>query len=81
MSGWGAPSTGEIGARIINYDDLLFPQNVSSMLELSADTLAALQKKAAAKVASAEDYVSPAVLAHWQALADGAIPDGFRAAA
>lgn len=78
---WGSPSIGECGARIVNYDDLLFPQYADKFTSISADTLEAVRKAAEKNLAERDGPLSEAVIAHWQSIVDGHPPFGLNVAA
>lgn len=71
------------GMRLINYDDLLYPQHANKFDKtLTPSTWEHVQKEAKAKIEEAHDdahgyAVHPDVMAHWQSIADGKLPFGF----
>ena len=71
------------GMRLINYDDLLYPQYANKFEKtITSSTWEHVQKEAKAKIDEAHDdahgyQVHPDVLAHWQSIADGKPPFGF----
>ena len=71
------------GMRLINYDDLLYPQRANEFEKtLTPSTWEHVQKEAKAKIEEAHDdahgyAVHPDVMAHWQSIADGKLPFGF----
>lgn len=80
LKGWGGITLGETGSRLVNFDDLLFPQYAEKFRSIPAETWEKLQAEAKRKVSSAEDYVAPAVLDHWKAVASGRVPFGLTVA-
>lgn len=78
---WGSPEIGKIGARLLRYDDLLYPQYADKFTAISAETMAAAQKLASENLAEKGDYAVPEVVSHWQSVADGQVPFGLRIAA
>ena len=77
LKGWGGITLGETGSRLVNFDDLLFPQYAEKFRSIPAEVWGKLQAEAERKVASAEDYVAPAVLDHWKSVAAGNVPFGL----
>lgn len=74
---WSFPSN-EIGLKIIDYDNLLYPQYEFKFYKtLSKDTWVKLQGKAKKLLAEKGDYVHPDVAAHWKSIAAGVIPFGY----
>ncbi len=70
-------SDNKTGLRLVNYDDLLYPQYADKMTSISADVWAKLQEEAANKLGSHKD-AHPRVLAHWQSIVDGNVPFGLK---
>lgn len=66
----------ECGMKIINYDDMLYPQcDYKFEKYISRDTFETLKNVAQAKLD--EDYGHPLVREHWQSIVDGNIPFGY----
>lgn len=65
-------------ARLLDYNDLLFPQMEYKFRSISPDTWKDVQEKAQANLANGKDHVHPDVLAHWQSIAGGAVPFGLQ---
>jgi hypothetical protein len=63
--------------RLLQYDDLLFPQYASKFNTLSPNTWKDIQEKARQHLAE-EDKAHPSVVAHWQSIVDGKIPFGLQ---
>lgn len=64
--------------KLLNYEDMLYPQYADRFDKLiSASTHDYLMKEAAKKLEDA-DHAHPNVVAHWRALAAGAVPFGHR---
>lgn len=62
------------GMRIINYDDLLYPQYKYKFEKtLSRDTWNAIQEQAKKNLEEKES-AHPSVIRHWQSIVDGTIP-------
>lgn len=75
---WGSPTLGKTGTRIVNFDDLLYPQYAYKFHTLSKETWEKVQAEAARLVAEPHDYAHPDVVAHWRSVADGGIPFGLK---
>lgn len=72
-------SDNKTGLRIINYDDMLFPQYAYKFTErkISKDMFEALQKEAAERLKTERDHAHPKVIEHWQSIVDGKVPFGY----
>ena len=65
------------GLKIVNYDDMLYPQyNHKFQKTISKDTFEALQK-AAENNLKKHQYSSSAVINHWESIVDGNVPFGY----
>lgn len=65
------------GLRLIDYDDMLYPQyNDKFEKVISADTWAAIQKKAQEKLENGA--ACPEVMDHWRKITEGIVPFGYR---
>ena len=78
MNGTGFVS----GLKILNYDDMLYPQNEDEFkVIISKKIMDSLKKEARRKLEEHADhlnrYVSPKVLKHWIKLATGESPYGL----
>jgi hypothetical protein len=62
--------------RLMRYEELLYPQNVRPMLELSKETFEWLQLEAR-KHLRERGRANPDVVKHWERLAAGRVPEGF----
>ena len=70
-------SSNECGMKIVDYDDMLYPQYRDKYEKtISSDVFEALQK-AAKKRLEESKYVHPAVIKHWEYIADGNVPFGY----
>ena len=70
-------SHNECGMKIVNYDDMLYPQHDDKFDKtISSNTWSALQTQAK-KNLEETTYAHPAVLAHWQSIVDGVVPFGY----
>jgi hypothetical protein len=74
LNGWGTGPK-NIG-RMLDYEDMLYPQYEKKFNQLSRSAWAFLQEKAAKSLAENPD-ASPRVRAHWQTIVDGNIPFGW----
>ena len=72
-------SNNKSGLRIIDYDDMLFPQYEEKFTNksISESTWIALQKEANLRLADNNEFANSKVVAHWQSIADGNIPWGY----
>lgn len=72
-------SNNKTGLRIINYDDMLYPQHEEKFnKKISSSTWNALQKEAKILLETSCDYpTNPDVVAHWQSIVDGVVPFGY----
>lgn len=70
-------SNNECGMKIVNYDDMLYPQcDYKFDKVISKDTFEALQKKAKKNLEEC-DYAHPNVINHWKSIASGNVPFGY----
>ena len=72
-------SNNECGLRLVNYDDMLYPQYERQFQKtISSSTWEQIQS-AAKKLLEEHDEIPahPAVQAHWQSIADGKVPFGY----
>ena len=76
--GWGSPDIGEAGAKLVIYEDMLYPQ-YESKFERSVPQSAVDQVKKLARDRLDEgvENVHPNVVQHWKSLADGRVPFGL----
>lgn len=66
-------------ARLIQYDDLLYPQYEHKFTAISPDTWEHVRKEAEKLIAErSAETVHPDVFMHWQSVAKGQIPFGLR---
>lgn len=77
LKGWDGLSLGETGSRLLNMDDMLYPQHEDRFRQIRADTWDAVQKKAKAMIEEKSEHVHPNVLAHWESVAAGNVPFGL----
>jgi hypothetical protein len=69
--------SGDSPMKLIDFEDMLYPQYEDRFGEISADTFSWLQKEAARKMAENPDAHSE-VYAHWKSIVDGMVPFGYR---
>lgn len=68
----------ECGLKIVNYDEMLFPQYKHKFEKvISKKTWESIQKKAREKLDNIED-AHPDIIQHWQSIVDGNVPYGYR---
>ena len=73
---WSYPYN-ECGMKIVDYDDMLYPQYKDKYEKIiSKDTFEALQK-AAEKNLEGREYVHSAVVDHWKSIVGGNVPFGY----
>ena len=65
------------GLRLLNMDDLLYPQYEHKFRSISSDTWEAVQKEAQKRL-SERGTAHPDVVAHWKSIVNGKIPFGLR---
>ena len=71
-------SNNKAGLRLIDYDDLLFPQMEYKFENtITKNVWKSLQKEAAENLKDSEHAV-PDVIKHWQSIIDGTIPFNFK---
>lgn len=63
--------------RLVDYDDLLYPQYEEKFRSITPETWKWLQKEAEKKLAEPNEFVHPNVRSHWQRIVNGEIPFGF----
>ncbi len=66
------------GLKLIDYDDMLFPQYAYKFDNvMSAETLKALKKEAANNLRESPN-ANQDVIAHWKSIVNGEVPFGYR---
>lgn len=71
-------SNNKCGLKIIDYDDMLYPQYYDKFKKtISRETFEELQKEAEENLKNTE-YAHPNVVAHWQSIVDGKVPFGYK---
>lgn len=64
--------------RIVNYDDMLYPQyEMEFKKTISQNTWKSLQKQAKIKLKESPD-ASPKVIEHWKSIIEGKVPFGYK---
>ena len=76
---WGVFGSGDEPLRMLQYNNMLYPQYNRHFTSISVDTWAWLQKRAAELLAEPKYGVNPAieVVNHWKSIAGGIVPFGF----
>lgn len=77
ISQWDSSRVGETGARLVSYDDLLYPQMGHKFTTITPGTWEAVQKEAAKMLAERKDESVAGVVTHWQSIVDGTVPFGL----
>ena len=71
-------SGNECGLRLVDYDDMLYPQYARKFDKvIDTYTWDAIQKKAQEKLEK-EDYACSVVTEHWKKIVEGIVPFGYR---
>lgn len=71
-------SNNKCGLKIIDYDDMLYPQYYDEFEKtISRETFEELQKEAKENLKNTE-YAHPNVVAHWQSIVEGKVPFGYK---
>lgn len=66
------------GLRIINYDDMLYPQYKYKFDKtITSDIFLSLQETAAEKIKEDGERAHPEVIKHWKSIVDGSAPFGY----
>jgi hypothetical protein len=73
-------SSNKCGLRMLNYDNMLFPQHADDYQKtISPGVWDALKKEAKKKMDEADiDFVNQSVYDHWSSIVDGKVPFGFK---
>lgn len=72
-------TTNKCGMRLLNYDDMLFPQYYHKFNTISASTWKRIQERAK-ECLTEGGFVHPDVKKHWQSIVDGVVPFGYTVA-
>lgn len=68
----------EVGLRIVDYDDMLFPQYEDKFEKtIPRHIFESLQKVAKEKLENKVHHAHPLVVEHWQSIVDGKVPFGY----
>lgn len=74
---WQYPSN-KAGLKIINYDDMLFPQHEYKFQKtIKKSTWESLQEEAQKLLDEPGTFVHPAVMEHWESIVNGRVPFGY----
>ena len=65
------------GLRLLNMDDLLYPQYEHKFCSISSDTWEAVKKEAQKRL-SGRGAAHPDVVAHWESIVNGKVPFGLK---
>ena len=76
---WGSIGKLTNCAKLVDYDNLLYPQFKDKMTDksISSDTWRNIQKAAKELLSKSREYAHPDVVNHWQSIVDGKVPFGF----
>lgn len=68
----------ECGMKIVDYDDMLYPQyDYKFGKVIRSSTWANIQKKANRYLKEDSEHAHPDVIAHWKSIVDGKVPFGY----
>ena len=77
ITGW-LYSGNKCGLKIVNYDDMLYPQYVEKFEKtVSSGKWFMIQKQAKKNLKDYTKYTHPDVISHWESIANGIIPFGY----
>lgn len=65
------------GIRVIDYDEMLYPQYKDKFRSIPQNTWEALRKRADELIAESEWIADPSVLHHWMSISSGIVPFGY----
>jgi hypothetical protein len=65
------------GIRVIDYDDMLYPQYEDRFRSIRRDTWEYLRKRADELIAERQSTADPSVLHHWMNISFGGVPFGY----
>jgi hypothetical protein len=78
LRGW-LYSGNECGMKIVDYDEMLYPQyEYKYEKTIRKDTFEALQKAAKDRIEKSSEYTHPIVLKHWESIVNGNVPFGYK---
>lgn len=79
MRQWDKSMIGKSGNRLINFDEMLYPQNVQyfNARKLGLETWNKLQSMALENLSDGSSPASPAVIRHWESIVAGRVPFGW----
>jgi len=73
---WSKESN-KCGLKLLDYDDMLFPQYDYKFKVIDEDTFYAIQREAEKLLNESLKHVHPTVIEHWKQIVDGKVPFGF----
>ena len=76
LKGFGGLTMGRSGARLVNFDDMLDPQNEPLFKTISEETWLKLFEQAESSIKNKEN-ADPKVIEHWHSIVNGVVPFGF----
>lgn len=71
-------SNNKTGMKLINYDELLYPQYRYKFKKEISETLWKMLQQEAKKLLKTAPDAHPRVIKHWQSIVDGKVPFGFK---
>lgn len=76
MKAWGTLRT-KTGARLLNFDDMLYPQYEAKFNSIDEDTFKAMQKEAK-EILDSGHHLHPKVKEHMESIIEGKVPFGYK---
>lgn len=71
-------SSNKCGLRIVDYDDMLYPQyNHKFEKTISPETWSNIQKQAEKNLKENAEHAHPSVITHWKSIVNGVVPFGY----
>lgn len=67
----------ETGIRVIDYDNMLYPQHENKFRSIRQNTWELLRKRADELIAERQLTADPSVLNHWKSISLGIVPFGY----
>lgn len=67
----------DVPLRLINYENMLFPQYHKRFNTIGAETWKWLQEKAMNNLSERGEFTHPDVIKHWESIRDGKVPFGY----
>jgi len=75
MDAWNGVKT---PARLLKFEDALYPQYADKFNSISPDTWKWLQEEACKRLEAKEETAAASVVAHWKSIRDGQVPFGLQ---